>query len=626
MELTTNALDFDFLQIYNNTDPRLLEIDGISKEQLDIFSLANNYLSYGSDISIDQNANVNGKSYGNFQSEIIKPILKLKGYNDLYISMKNNFSKKEADNAMQSIFNGDVYVHDACHMQIPYCWATSISHLVFDGIKNNEQLQSKPPKKRRSFIDMVKEFVIQMAHEIAGAVAISDLFVYYAYYVKLEIDKFKENGIDPNIPNVNLLTTKLRKEIEDDFQSLVHTLNMKLRTSFQSPFTNLSIFDKENLYTLFNDIVYPDNSKPDFDLIMAIQKIFCDWFSCGDPLSKLPYRFPIVTLNIKKDEKTNDILDKKTFKYFCKINSKNGCFNFYISDGFKIASCCRMISSHNKMDSFGNGGISIGSARVACINLARFGHIVKITNIDIETGLHELLNKCKIILLSHRKILEKRIDEKFLRFFDEGIMNLNRLFCTIGINGIYECVEEITENPFSQEGLSYYKQILEFINDYTKKINETIFNCEQVPAENLAFNFAKKDKLLYNMNYEYYSNQFVPLDYSIDIENRIIYEALFSNLLSGGCISHLNLIEKINYQQMKKLIKFIIKKNVSHFAINYNYCICSNGHITTNKPNKLCKICNCDVKEFTRVVGYFTPVQTNFSKNRQHEFKERYFS
>ena len=48
------------------------------------------------------------------------------------------------------------------------------------------QLYSFAPRRRHSYIDQVKELTIEIAQNIAGAVAIGDLFVNYAYFVKKE--------------------------------------------------------------------------------------------------------------------------------------------------------------------------------------------------------------------------------------------------------------------------------------------------------------------------------------------------------------------------------------------------------------------------------------------------------
>ena len=59
----------------------------------------------------------------------------------------------------------------------------------------------------------------------------------------------------------------------------------------------------------------------------------------GDPISRLPYRFPVVTLNLRIDE-NRKIIDQEAFEYFSSINLEKAAFNIYISSGNKIASCC----------------------------------------------------------------------------------------------------------------------------------------------------------------------------------------------------------------------------------------------------------------------------------------------
>lgn len=626
----TFTVDTDFLNLYNSTNEQLLDIEGIQQKQLNVLSIDDNIQQ------IDENANVSakfGKLYGSFQSQQNKPIQKLRGYNDLYKMIKHKHGVDTANECINSIFSGDLYLHDSCSVHIPYCWATSVSMIAHNGIQDNEQLNSFPPKKRRSFIDMVKEFTIQLSHEIAGAIALSDLFVYYAYYIMLELDIFRDHhGFGANVSYVQLLTSKLKKEIEDDFQSLVHTLNMKLRSVAQSPFTNVSIFDMANLKLLFGNIVYPNNSTPDFDLIMEIQKIFCNWFSKGDPNTGLPYRFPVCTLNIRIDENKN-VIDKDTFNYFCQINMCNSPFNVYISSGHKIASCCRLLSSYeNHFDSLGNGGTSLGSVRVCTINLPRLGHLCRQQS-DTDTmrmiseKLDETLEKCEIILRCHRHIIENLIQDNFLPFFSNGTMDMNRMFCTIGINGIYECVKELVDQPLSDKGILYYKHILGRIHNYAENISKSgiLFNCEEVPAESLAGKFAQKDKIIHNMNYDIYSNQFVPLSYDIDLHKRIAFEGQFSKYLSGGCITHINMMDRIQtINQMKDLMVYIIQSGVEHYAINYNFCICNNKHVTTNQPGHLCKQCDQPVQEYTRIIGYFVPV-SQFSKDRAKEHKNRKF-
>ena len=607
----------DFKKLYSKTDEKILELEGISPAQLDASCMAERYFNERvTDMSIDDNANhlQDGRSYGNFFAEIAKSNLKILGYHCLYEIMKKEYGRQRADDIMTSLWNGDLYFHDSTAIQIPYCWASSVDFLLHKG-NFWGQLRSYPPKRARSFIDQVKEVTIELAQEVAGAVAIGDLFIGYSYFIKKE--------------NLDLKDPVVRKQIENDFQSLVHTLNKKLRPSHQSPFTNVSVFDRPNLEYLFKDVVFPDGSSPDFDLIQEIQKIFCDWFSKGDLSSGLPYRFPIVTLNLRVDENGN-ISDKESLEYFSKINLEKGCFNIYISSGTKVAMCCRFTNDFELMgtDSFGNGGVSIGSHRVVAINFARLGKRANSYE-ELTELLQEQQEKAKDSLLAHRKLLEKRIKDGFLPFFRHGLMSMSRLFSTFGIVGIYECIEQLGYSMTSEQGKRLAYDLLDQIRTYATKCSKEYkvsFNVEQVPAESLAVKFAAKDQLLYGMDYPIYSNQFIPLWVNCDIVDRIKLDGAFSKVLTGGGISHLNVGEKLNHpNQMKKLIEYAIKSGCEHFAVNYNFCKCKNDHTTVSGPVKNCPICGDSIiEQYTRVIGYLTPVSA-WNKGRQAEHKKRVF-
>ena len=620
MELVNSFSTFckEFKDLYASMDPKILDLEGIASHQLDVSYMADRYFKERvTDMSIDDNANhlQDGRSYGNFFAEMAKSSLKIIGYHDIYKIILQKYGVERANTIFRSLWDGKLYLHDSTAIQIPYCWAYSTDFLLHKG-NFWGQLQSFPPKRARSFIDQVKEVTIELAQEIAGAVAIGDLFVNYSYFVKQE-------GMD-----LTNLTT--RKTIENDFQSLIHTLNKKLRPSHQSPFTNVSIFDRPNLELLFGEIRFPDGSSPDFDAVEQVQQIFCDWFSKGDPSTGLPYRFPVVTLNLRVDEH-GSIIDKKALDYFSRINLEKGCFNIYISSGHKVASCCRLTNDFDLAgcDSFGNGGISLGSHRIVTLNIARLGVLAE-SNEHLFTLLREQLDQARDVLIAHRQLLEGRIKQGFLPFFRYEIMSLRRLFSTFGINGVYECLDQRGYSMTSKEGKQLAHEILDFIRSYAAECSKTykgmLFNVEQVPAESLAVKFAAKDKILYGMNYNIYANQFIPLWVDCDIVDRIKLDGEFSKSLTGGGISHLNLGEKLtSLEQMKRLIEYAVVCGCEHFAINYNFCKCVDGHVCIAGPVTKCPMCSKAVLEhYTRIVGYITPTSA-WNSGRQKEHAQRIF-
>ena len=129
------------------------------------------------------------------------------------------------------------------------------------------------------------------------------------------------------------------------------------------------------------------------------------------------------------------------------------------------------------------------------------------------------------------------------------------------------------------------------------------------------------------MDYPLYANQFIPLSVNTDIVDRIKLDGEFSRSLTGGGISHLNLGERLTaVNQMKKLIEYTIACGCEHFAVNYNYCVCTNKHVTISGPSKICPLCaEPIVEQYTRVVGFFTRVST-WNKGRRAEHGQRFFA
>ena len=49
--------------------------------------------------------------------------------------------------------------------------------------------------------------------------------------------------------------------------------------SYQSPFTNISYFDHTYFDAMFKDFCYPDGTKPEWEAISTLQKMFMKWFN-----------------------------------------------------------------------------------------------------------------------------------------------------------------------------------------------------------------------------------------------------------------------------------------------------------------------------------------------------------
>ena len=633
----------NFDRLYNSymqypVGQQLLRLEGIHPDQLDVGKMSHKYFTdEACNFTVDANANTNEEySYNNYFAEIVKGVHKIEGYYLLHRYAEKRFGTDYADKLMDAIVTGDLYFHDPTKIQVPYCYAYSTAFIMLFG-RPYGQLQSVPPQRSDSFMAEVIETTMDLSQEFAGAIAMGDLIVNLCYYLKKE--GYGSNG------EFNVME---RKYIVNQFQKFVHVMNNKFRLAGESPFTNISIFDRAKLKVLFGDYMYPDGSAVDFDYVLAVQEIFMDFFSKGDPSTGLPYRFPVVTINFDKDE-NNEPLDKEFAKKAAHYNRKLGCFNIYPTNGTKVASCCRLSNDFDRMearqDSFGNGGLNIGSHRVVTVNLPRLAlrtqEATECTGIsakDREDCFFDLLDEqlvmAKDLLQVHREeILRRRIERGFLKFFDPnqvGWFSLDNMFSTIGINGMYECCCYMGYDIKTEEGKDFIGRVLQHIEDYSRKASKETghsFNVEEIPAENTGAKLAAKDNLLYGTDCSLYSNQFIPLMADVSVLERLTWEGKFMHMLSGGAITHINVLSQIDSdEKMYKLMMLAMHKGVEHFAVNYGFNECPEGHISIG-GNQLetCPVCGEPITDhYSRVVGFFTKV-SKWSPNRKEEWKLRSF-
>ena len=631
------SFDFDeeFCELYNNfcrseKKKKFLEMTGIDRDKLDVSKLSKDYFNDDiQNVTIDANANADAdeqKSPSSYMGQVIKPSMKLDGIYILWKYLKSRHGIDQANKLISKVLEGWYYIHDisGVGIQSPYCYAYSTLNIITDG-RPYGQLKSIPPRKISSFIGQVIETTMDMSQQFMGAVAIADLFINYAWYSTKEIP--------------------CDSKIEDDFQRIVHVLNNPFRVSGQSPFTNVSIFCRESFKMLFKGYMYPDGVVG-MDLMeetMRLQKIFLKFMAKKDPSTGFPYRFPIVTANINVDEETGKIKDPEFVKNFSKYNTE-GVFNIFVTRGIgKIASCCRLLSNVDDMlnttiDSFGNGGINVGSARVITLNLARIGKVADGDMNRYREVLEEQLDDIKILLDTHRYLLKKRIEKNYLKFFTIGWVDLDRhLYSTFGINGLYESIKymgrDLTND--NNHGIQMAKDIMsmirEKVNEYIKmEGGKILYNIEQVPAEKVAITLAKKDAVFFNIPedeypFPMYANQFVPLWYNVDLWERAKLDGELSHHFTGGHISHLNIGSKVTPEQMRKLIKFAIDCKLEHFALNPVFSVCENEHTNLSNSDVCCVCGSRNVEKFTRIVGYFVPVSSWNPIRREWEFPKREF-
>jgi ribonucleoside-triphosphate reductase len=624
---TSYPQEFDDIYMYlkSKYSEEIFNIDGIG-EQMDMSKFSKNFFSKNSsstttDVSVDPNANVDDMSVITYTIELPKPLFKLNSYYILWKELKRLYNHQLANEIIEKQLNGDIYIHDVHGIGAGkvYCFNYSTYDIMINGLPMIKKVKSIPPKYLHAFKSQLEQFVIIAANSTLGATGLADIFISMSYYVKNLIDK--KSDAHYKFDNEKDCWIYVKEMIT----SFIYSMNFSLRGN-QSPFTNVSIYDKYFLENLTKDYIFPDGSYPNIEIIQKIQEIYLDIMN--SEMKRTPLTYPVTTACFSVDNEKN-ILDNEFLKLISEKNKEFGFINMFCGKTSLLSSCCRLRSdsSNEYFNNFGAGSSKIGSLGVCTINLPRAAIKTKDKNKFLELLKREL-EICSKVNHAKRKIVEKRIKNGNEPLYSLGFMDLSRQYSTVGINGLNECLNFLELDILTEEGQDFVLEIMNIINSENKKYEKQYgspHNVEQVPGETMSIKIAQKDKILgYQNKYEIYSNQFIPLTINADMLDRIYLQGLFDKHFSGGAICHINVENKIdNSKDIEKLIKTCAKMGVAYFAINMNIQECENGHMSTGR-RETCSICGKPIaNNYCRVVGFLTNVKNWHKTRREKDYSNR---
>jgi ribonucleoside-triphosphate reductase len=297
----------------------------------------------------------------------------------------------------------------------------------------------------------------------------------------------------------------------------------------------------------------------------------------------------------------------------------------------KFSMCCRLSLDFDfRQNSFGGGGVKIGSARIVSLNLPRIAYKSKASppGTYLSTGaddrfiiqLNKSIDKAIQYLHAYWDIFLELIDQKVLKFYRVNWYNPSMLFLTLGFHGLPDCAEIMGYDPTSEKGVMFMQKVIDLLVLRTKMQSNGIkFNVEEVPSEAASGTMAK-----FNQDFgekkKYYSNQFVPLNANISLSKRIEIEGMLQSRLTGGGMTFLNFDHKLTPTQAYELHKMLLHKHfVGQFCINYGYSSCGE-HTVLGRQDK-CE-CGKEMEFYTRVVGYLSK-ESNMASSKQLEVAER---
>lgn len=617
-------------------------INGLHPSQLDFSEFIDNFVDKDvvADSSIDPNANANHKDIRSFMTEKGKAEDKLFALNKIFMEIKKMWGLRTAKQWLEAEFSRAFYLNDSTTASyFPYCWANDFTRLATEGLFFLSNYNNQAPRHLTTYFDDVIEFVSFLSNRQSGAVGMPNILIWAWWFWKKDV----EEGYYMKNPDYYM---------RQQFQKLIYRLNQPFLRIDQSSFTNVSIFDHEYLQAIFGGVEFPDGTLAidHIEDLIDFQKYFMEVVAEIRREQNM-FTYPVLTYSLLKRKhlskediqemirtKKWDIFVDKDFARWCSDhNIEWSDSNFFCStDVGVLSNCCRLLSDTTKLDAFinsiGGTALSVGSCRVSTINLVRIAYE---SGFDRKKYLKILRDRvlldCKA-LTSMRHILKRNIEKGLLPNYQDGAVELDKQFCTLGGIGMYEVMDlfglidtdELGCKSYSDEAVDFTTQILNTMNDVKDNFEcDFSFNIEMIPAENCAGVICQADNLLYEQNkYFIYSNQWIPLMEKCTIQEKCRLGSLFDEKCGGGCIAHINIENRfVNQEEAWDMLNYVAAMGVIYFAFTTKISVCENKHAFISEP--YCPICGKPIADtYARVVGFYTPT-SSYQKIRKKEFDSR---
>ncbi len=522
--------------------------------------------------------------------------------------------------------DGDIHIHDLSHGIVGYCAGWSMEDLLRKGFRGGKgKVTAGPAKHLSSLLGQMVNFLGVAQMEFAGAQALNSVDTYLAPFVR--VDKLSYD------------------ELKQLIQQLVFSLNVPSRWGSQAPFINFT-FD----WTVPEDmkerpVVVGGTERKDIGCYGDFQKemdminrAFMEIMMEGDHDGRI-FSFPIPTYNITKDF---DFLSDNA-KLLWKMTSKYGIpyFQNFVSSPLRPedirSMCCRLQLDLRQLRSrmgglFGSAD-KTGSIGVVTINMPRIAYLSKSEGEFFEK-LEGLMDIAKDSLEIKRKVIERNLKKGLMPYSKEYLNSFDTFFSTIGLIGMNEaCLNLLGVSIAEKEGKAFAVKVLRFmrgkLSEFQEK-TEHLYNLEATPAEGTSYRLAKIDKSKFpdiitaGEKEPYYTNStHLPVNYTDDPIEVLEHQKDLQTLYTGGTVIHFFLQESPDDVSVARFLKLVFENYpVPYITITPTFSVCED-HGYLKGEHFVCPFCNKETETYSRVVGYYRPVQ-RWNRGKQEEFKDRW--
>ena len=523
--------------------------------------------------------------------------------------------------------NGDIHIHDLS-MLTGYCAGWSLKQLIQEGLGGVPgKITSSPASHLATLCNQMVNFLGIMQNEWAGAQAFSSFDTYLAPFVKVD--------------NLDY------KQVKKCLESFIFGVNTPSRWGTQAPFSNITLdwtvpADLKDMPAIVGgkemDFTYGD-CKKEMDMV---NKAFIEIMIEGDAHGR-GFQYPIPTYSITRDfdwseTENNKLLFEMTAKYGTPY------FSNYVNSDMEPSDirsmCCRLRLDlrelRKKSGGYFGSGESTGSVGVVTINMPRIAYLAEDVE-DFYRRLDKMMDISARSLKVKREIITRLLEEGLYPYTKRYLGTFSNHFSTIGLIGMNEVglnakwLRKVLTHKETQE---FTKDVLnhmrERLSDYQELYGD-LYNLEATPAESTTYRLAKHDRKHYpaiitatENGTPYYTNSsHLPVGYTADIFEALDVQDELQTLYTSGTVFHAFLGEKLpDWKAAADIVRKIANNyKLPYYTLSPTYSVCRNHGYIVGEQYK-CPDCGEDTEVYSRITGYYRPVQ-NFNDGKAQEFKDR---
>ena len=524
--------------------------------------------------------------------------------------------------------NADIHIHDMS-MLTGYCAGWSLKQLIQEGLGGVPgKITSAPAKHLSSLCNQMVNFLGIMQNEWAGAQAFSSFDTYLAPFVKVD----------------HLSYEQVKKCVE----SFIYGVNTPSRWGTQAPFSNITLDwvvpdDLAELPAIVGGKEMPFKYKDCKKEMDMVNKAFIEVMIEGDANGR-GFQYPIPTYSITRDfdwseTENNRLLFEMTAKYGTPY------FSNYVNSDMQPSDirsmCCRLRLDlrelRKKSGGFFGSGESTGSVGVVTINMPKIAYL-SATPEEFYKRLDHLMDISARSLKIKRDVITKLLNEGLYPYTKRYLGTFENHFSTIGLIGMNEVglnAKWLRKDMTHPETQKFTEDVLnhmrERLSDYQEQYGD-LYNLEATPAESTTYRLAKHDKKDFpdiitaakEGETPYYTNSsHLPVGYTEDIFTALDIQDRLQTLYTSGTVFHAFLGEKLpDWKAAANLVRKIAENyRLPYYTLSPTYSVCAE-HGYLSGEQKTCPICGKPTEVYSRITGYYRPVQ-NWNDGKAQEYKDR---